>query len=60
MKVLGVPDYRGLRHRATAALFYLDPPKPGGGGTGHTLRLCEVRGVPFFLADDWLTWPAGG
>ena len=56
LKVLGVPDYRGRQQKATAALFYLNPKKPGGGGTGHTLRLCEAKRVPYFLSDDWSVW----
>jgi hypothetical protein len=56
LKVLGHTDYKGKRRKATAALFYLDPQKPNGGGTGHTARLCEVERVPYFLSDDWATW----
>ena len=56
LKVLGVPDYRGRQQKAAAALFYLNPSKPGGGGTGHTLRLCEAKRVPYFLSEDWLGW----
>jgi hypothetical protein len=59
LKVLGPSDYRGRRQQATAALFHLDPAKKDGGGTGHTARLCEALGVPWFLSDDWLDWPAG-
>ena len=53
---LGHRNYSGKRQKATTALFYLDPNKPNGGGTGHTLRLCEAQRVPYFLAEDWLSW----
>jgi hypothetical protein len=56
LKVLGHTDYSGKRRKATVALFYLDPNKRNGGGTGHTMRLCEAERVPYFLADDWLEW----
>ena len=56
LKVLGHTNYSGKRQKATTALFYLDPNKRSGGGTGHTLRLCEAQRVPYFLAEDWLSW----
>ena len=56
LKVLGHTNYLGKRQKATTALFYLDPNKRNGGGTGHTLRLCEALHVPYFLAEDWLSW----
>lgn len=56
LKVLGAGGPPAPRAKATAALFYLNPAKAGGGGTGHTVRLCEAAAVPYFLADDWLTW----
>jgi hypothetical protein len=56
LKVLGYPDYSGKRRKATAALFYLNPAKKNGGGTGHTLRLCEAERVPYFLSEDWVEW----
>ena len=56
LKVLGHTNYLGKRQKATTALFYLDPNKRNGGGTGHTLRLCEAERVPYFLSADWLSW----
>ena len=56
LKVLGHTDYSGKRRKASAALFFVDPQKPNGGGTGHTVRLCEVERVPYFMADDWSEW----
>jgi len=57
LKVLGTSDYSGRRMKATAALFYINPARKHGGGTAHTLRLCEAEKVPYFLAEDWMTWP---
>lgn len=59
LKVLGYVDYSGKRRKTAAALFYLNPEKANGGGTGHTVRLCEAERVPYFLADDWSTWMEG-
>lgn len=56
LKVLGCTDYSGKRMKATAALFHINPAKRNGGGTGHTLRLCEAERVPYFLSKDWLSW----
>jgi len=57
LKVLGTSDYSGRRMKATAALFYINPTRKRGGGTAHTLRLCEAEKVPYFLGGDWMTWP---
>jgi hypothetical protein len=57
LKVLGTSDYSGRRMKATAAFFYLNTARKNGGGTGHTLRLCEAEKVPYFLSADWLAWP---
>ena len=59
LKVLGTKDYCGKRQNATVALFYLNPAKAQGGGTGHTVRLCEANQVPYFLSEDWLSWADG-
>jgi len=55
LKVLGHADYRGKRRKATAALFYLNASRKGG-GTAHTIRLCEAERVPYILAEDWMEW----
>ena len=39
---------------ATAGIFYVDPKKPDSGGTGHTIRLCELNNVPIWDQGDWL------
>lgn len=56
LKVLGYEDYRGRCHKAIAGLFYVNPGRPNGGGTGQTIRVCEAEGVPVFLHEDWMTW----
>ena len=41
---------------ATVGLFYLNSIKKTGGGTGHTIRVCELKDIPVILQKDWLTW----
>ncbi len=52
LKVLGSPAL-GLPP-ATAALFYIDPATPTGGGTGHTIRLCQQNQIPVFTQEEWM------
>ena len=54
LKVTGAQEL-GLRP-ATAAIFYVDPANPFSGGTGHTIRVCLQRRVPFVLQDIWRRW----
>lgn len=54
LKVIG-SERLGLG-RATIGCFYLNSTKPGGGGTGHTIRVCELLGVPVVLQEDWRQW----
>lgn len=42
---------------ATAGLFYIDPMDPMAGGTGHTIRVCRVLGVPVAFQEEFLAWP---
>ena len=53
LKVLGDED--NDLAPATAALFYTKA-DPMSGGTGHTIRVCQQQGVPFFLQADWASW----
>ena len=53
LKVTGNAD-AGLAP-ADAALFYTKP-DPMAGGTGHTLRVCMQRGVPYVLFPQWQHW----
>ena len=39
---------------ATAALFYIDPSHPTGGGTGHTIRLCQQHQVHVLTQEQWM------
>ena len=41
---------------ATIGLFYLNSIKKTGGGTGHTIRVCELEKVPVCLQSIWLNW----
>ncbi len=42
----------------TAALFWIDPADPGAGGTGHTIRVCRLQGVPVVFQNHWQAWSA--
>jgi hypothetical protein len=53
LKVLGLP---GRIPPATAALFYVDPADPEAGGTGHTIRVCGIAGVPVGFQLHWGEW----
>jgi len=44
---------------ATCAILYVEPGDPHAGGTGHTLRLCHLRGIPSFTQDEWFEWLKG-
>jgi hypothetical protein len=39
---------------ATAAIFYVNFENPKGGGTGHTVRACVQRKIPFFTQMQWM------
>ncbi len=39
---------------ATVGIFYVDAEIPGTGGTGHTIRLCKLNGVPVCDQRDWM------
>jgi hypothetical protein len=39
---------------ATAAIFYVNFENPKGGGTGHTVRACVQRQIPFFTQMQWM------
>jgi hypothetical protein len=51
-KVLGSPGL-GLAP-ASLGIFFIDESSPAGGGTGHTIRLCQQLGVPVLTQRDWL------
>ena len=39
-----------------AGMFYVHAADPDRGGTGHTMRVCRVRGVPVINQFQWLEW----
>lgn len=51
-KVLGVGHFTP----ANFAFFYDDLENPKKGGTGHTMKICEMNGVPFLTQETWLSW----
>jgi len=53
MKVTGfAPDFI----KPICGIFYVDPEDPMKGGTGHTVRVCELEGVPVAFQDAWQNW----
>lgn len=52
LKVLGSPALD--LPPASLGLFFLDESHPTGGGTGHTVRLCQNHSVPVLTQQDWL------
>lgn len=42
--------------RPILALFYVDPADPLAGGTGHTIRVCQMEKVPYVTQEDWMRW----
>lgn len=54
LKVLGC-ESMGLAP-ARLGVFYVNPESPKGGGTGHTIRVCELQGVPVAIQSDWGGW----
>lgn len=54
LKVVGSEKFK-LRS-ATLGCFYVNSMKPTGGGTGHTIRVCEQLNVPTVTQADWLHW----
>ncbi|MCF6177360.1 MAG: hypothetical protein L3J71_16525 [Victivallaceae bacterium] len=39
---------------ADFGIFYVDPDNPTGGGTGHTIRMCELKNIPVITQQAWL------
>jgi len=42
--------------RADVGCFYVNSDKQGGGGTGHTMRVCRLLKVPVIEQTEWLKW----
>ena len=38
------------------AFFYDDELKPKTGGTGHTMKVCEINNVDYLTQKQWSTW----
>jgi hypothetical protein len=54
LKVLGAPEL-GLTP-AKAGIFYANAEDPLAGGTGHTIRVCLLQGVPTVFQTVWPEW----
>ena len=39
---------------ADVGIFYTSADKPKGGGTGHTIRMCELCNIPVYTQMDWM------
>lgn len=53
MKVVGnAPQLE----KPICGIFYVDPVNPLAGGTGHTIRVCFLEGVPVVFQKEWSTW----
>lgn len=42
--------------KATFGIFYVTPSDPMKGGTGHTIRVCHILGVPIAFQNEWMQW----
>jgi hypothetical protein len=54
IKVTGSPS-AGLAP-ASFGIFYVDAAAPHGGGTGHTIRVCQIQSVPVAPQAEWSGW----
>lgn len=52
IKVIGTKDIPP----ANFGIFYDDLDKPFQGGTGHTMKVCEINNVPFINQHIWNNW----
>lgn len=41
---------------ATFGIFYVNSENPTGGGTGHTIRVCQRHNVAVVTQNDWMKW----
>lgn len=42
--------------KAAFAIFYEDFENPKSGGTGHTMKICEINDVPYIDQRVWMNW----
>lgn len=54
LKVCGSKSFQ--MSRADVGCFYVNSNKVGGGGTGHTIRVCKLLKVPVIEQNEWLKW----
>lgn len=54
LKVCGSETFQ--MSRADVGCFYVNSDKQGGGGTGHTIRVCRLLNVPVIEQNEWLKW----
>ena len=52
LKILGCPRLGFAA--ADCGFFFTDETNPTGGGTGHTIRMCEIKNIPVYTQCDWL------
>ena len=52
IKVLGI---KGI-HPASFGIFYDDLENPQTGGTGHTMKICELNNIPIINQCTWKKW----
>lgn len=56
IKVTGTENQKSNIHKATFGLFYDDLAIPKSGGTGHTMKVCEIENVPYITQTTWMNW----
>jgi len=54
LKVCGSPIFQ--MKRADVGCFYVNSDKKGGGGTGHTIRVCKLLKTPVIEQREWMKW----
>lgn len=42
--------------QAGIGCFYVNSAKKSGGGTGHTIRVCQMLNVPVIEQSEWMKW----
>ncbi len=52
LKIIGCPRIRF--EPADIGYFFTGTTNPTAGGTGHTIRMCELRNVQVYIQDEWM------
>ncbi len=55
LKVTGADELE--LNKATFGIFYVNATDPMKGGTGHTIRVCQLLDIPVAFQDEWMQWP---